>query len=108
MDLLSGCVLPFNMYFNLQVFHKLKLGGGQNITALALNNDNTNLLVSTVDKQLIIFTDPAVSRYSIIFFFNSLYSGNCYIIFFIATVRQKSFSMSGFWVERTCTRPLLG
>lgn len=39
----------------------LKLGEGQDITALALNNDNTNLLVSTVDRQLIIFTDPAVS-----------------------------------------------
>jgi len=39
----------------------LKLGQGQDITALALNVDNTNLLVSTEDKQLIIFTDPAVS-----------------------------------------------
>ena len=39
----------------------LKLGEGQDITALALNKDNTNLLVSTLDKQLIIFTDPAVS-----------------------------------------------
>lgn len=66
-----GCVLPYNMYFILQVFHKLILAGGQNITALALNKDNTNLLVSTVDKQLIIFTDPAVSQYSIIFSSNS-------------------------------------
>lgn len=38
----------------------LKLGERQDITALALNKDNTNLLVSTADKQLIIFTDPAV------------------------------------------------
>lgn len=45
----------------LQVFHLLKLGEGQDITALALNKDNTNLLVSTADKQLIVFTDPAVS-----------------------------------------------
>lgn len=48
--------------FTLQVFHVLKLGLGQDITSLALNMDNTNLLVSTVDKQLIIFTDPAVSQ----------------------------------------------
>lgn len=43
----------------------LKLGQGQDITALALNVDNTNLLVSTEDKQLMIFTDPAVSLLSI-------------------------------------------
>ena len=45
----------------LQIFHVLKLGEGQDITAFALNEDNTNLLVSTAGKQLIIFTDPAVS-----------------------------------------------
>lgn len=39
----------------------MKLDKGQDITALALNKDNTNLLVSTADKQLIIFTDPTVS-----------------------------------------------
>ncbi|KAL2337428.1 hypothetical protein Fmac_011874 [Flemingia macrophylla] len=44
---------------NLEVFHVLRLKDGQDITALALNMDNTNLLVSTMDKQLIIFTDPA-------------------------------------------------
>lgn len=49
-------------YFPLQVFHVLKLGEGQDIISLALNADNTNLLVSTADKQLIIFTDPAVSQ----------------------------------------------
>ncbi|KAH0882382.1 hypothetical protein HID58_058478 [Brassica napus] len=54
----SICFL--NLY-TLQVFHELKLGQGQDITALALNVDNTNLLVSTEDKQLIIFTDPALS-----------------------------------------------
>uniref|UniRef100_A0A6N2L8F9 BEACH-type PH domain-containing protein n=1 Tax=Salix viminalis TaxID=40686 RepID=A0A6N2L8F9_SALVM len=47
--------------YTLKVFHVLKLGEGQDITALALNNDRTNLLVSTADKQLIIFTDPALS-----------------------------------------------
>lgn len=39
----------------------LKLKESQDITALALNKDNTNLLVSTVDKQFLVFTDPAVS-----------------------------------------------
>nr|XP_009598677.1 BEACH domain-containing protein C2 [Nicotiana tomentosiformis] len=47
--------------YTLKVFHIMKLGEGQDITALALNKDNTNLLLSTADKQLIIFTDPAVS-----------------------------------------------
>ncbi|GFY92428.1 WD-40 repeat family protein [Actinidia rufa] len=45
----------------LKVFHTLKLGEGQDITALALDKDNTNLLVSTADRQLTIFTDPTVS-----------------------------------------------
>ncbi|PKI31752.1 hypothetical protein CRG98_047857 [Punica granatum] len=45
----------------LKVYHKLKLAGGQDITALARNKDSTNLLVSTADKQLIIFTDPSLS-----------------------------------------------
>ncbi|KAK9143642.1 hypothetical protein Syun_013042 [Stephania yunnanensis] len=45
----------------LKVFHTLKLEKEQDITALALNKDNTNLLVSTANKQLIIFTDPALS-----------------------------------------------
>ncbi|RLM73593.1 BEACH domain-containing protein C2 [Panicum miliaceum] len=43
----------------LKVFHTLKLAKGQDITAIALNKENTNLLVSTADKQLIVFTDPA-------------------------------------------------
>ncbi|KAG5022001.1 hypothetical protein JHK85_018343 [Glycine max] len=47
------------MLHHHQVFHVLKLKEGQDITALALYKDNTNLLVSTWDKQLIIFTDPA-------------------------------------------------
>lgn len=49
------------LFFFPQVYHVLKLGQGQDITAFALNKDNTNLLVATADKQLIIFTDPAVS-----------------------------------------------
>ncbi|XP_052194937.1 BEACH domain-containing protein C2 [Diospyros lotus] len=46
---------------SLRVFHTLKLREGQDITALALSKDNTNLLVSTADKELTIFTDPALS-----------------------------------------------
>jgi WD40 repeat protein len=45
----------------LKVFHKLELGKGQDITAIALNKENTNLLVSTADKHLMVFTDPALS-----------------------------------------------
>lgn len=54
----SICFLDLH---TLKVFHVLKLGEGQDIISLALNADNTNLLVSTADKQLIIFTDPALS-----------------------------------------------
>ncbi|KAE8672128.1 Beige-related and WD-40 repeat-containing protein isoform 2 [Hibiscus syriacus] len=43
----------------LKVFHVLKLENGQDITALALDKDNTNLLVSTTE-QLTIFTDPTM------------------------------------------------
>ncbi|KAI5647334.1 hypothetical protein M9H77_33339 [Catharanthus roseus] len=46
---------------SLKVLHTMKLDEGQDITALALNKDNTNLIVSTADKQLIIFTDPTLS-----------------------------------------------
>ncbi|KAK8487058.1 hypothetical protein V6N11_046184 [Hibiscus sabdariffa] len=45
----------------LKVFHVLKLEKEQDITALALDKDNTNLLVSTTDKQLTIFTNPTLS-----------------------------------------------
>ncbi|KAL6124354.1 hypothetical protein ACLB2K_076867 [Fragaria x ananassa] len=54
----SVCFLDIH---TLKVFHILKLGEGREITSLALNADNTNLLVSTADKQLLIFTDPALS-----------------------------------------------
>lgn len=46
----------------MQVNHTFNLAKGQDITALALSKDNTNLLVSTADKQLMIFTDPKVSQ----------------------------------------------
>jgi len=54
----SVCFLDLH---SLRVFHVLRLGEGQDITALALNKDNTNLLVSTDNNQLTIFTDPALS-----------------------------------------------
>ncbi|PPD98676.1 hypothetical protein GOBAR_DD04305 [Gossypium barbadense] len=57
----SICFLDLH---TLKVFHVLKLKEGQDITALALNEDNTNLLVSTADKQLIVFTDPALTKKS--------------------------------------------
>ncbi|KAI9382029.1 hypothetical protein POPTR_014G072600v4 [Populus trichocarpa] len=60
LDVPSPSICFLDLY-TLKVFHVLKLGEGQDITALALNNDSTNLLVSTADKQLIIFTDPALS-----------------------------------------------
>ncbi|XXG77782.1 hypothetical protein AAC387_Pa08g1869 [Persea americana] len=54
----SICFLDLH---TLKIYHTLKLKDGQDITAVALNKDNTNLLVSTADKQLIIFTDPDLS-----------------------------------------------
>ncbi|KAL8128509.1 hypothetical protein V2J09_017664 [Rumex salicifolius] len=54
----SICFLSLH---ELEVFHSLKLQPGQDIAAMALNDDNTNLLVSTLDKRLIIFTDPSLS-----------------------------------------------
>lgn len=60
LDISSPSICFLNLH-TLKVFHTLKLGEGQDITALALNKDNTNLLVSTTDKQLIIFTDPSLS-----------------------------------------------
>ncbi|KAE8685097.1 hypothetical protein F3Y22_tig00111100pilonHSYRG00023 [Hibiscus syriacus] len=62
---LSVSNLPFAFWiYILKVFYVLELKEGQDITALALNEDNTNLLVSTADKQLIVFTDPALSSKS--------------------------------------------
>ena len=60
---LRTCIIGTSIAFSycLQVFHNMKLGEGQDIMAMALNKDNTYLIVSTADKQLIIFTDPAVS-----------------------------------------------
>ncbi|XP_010559117.1 PREDICTED: BEACH domain-containing protein C2-like [Tarenaya hassleriana] len=60
LDISSPSICFLNLY-TLQVFHVLKLAQGQDITTMTLNTDNTNLLVATADKQLIIFTDPALS-----------------------------------------------
>ncbi|KAI4313047.1 hypothetical protein MLD38_037824 [Melastoma candidum] len=64
LDVMSDAQTPSICFLDLhtlKAYHTLKLGKGQNITAMALNEDNTNLLVSTIDKQLIVFTDPALS-----------------------------------------------
>ncbi|KAK1618689.1 hypothetical protein QYE76_024206 [Lolium multiflorum] len=45
----------------LEVIHMLKLGEGQDITAVALNEDNTTLVASTADKQLTVFTNPSLN-----------------------------------------------
>ncbi|CAL1370261.1 unnamed protein product [Linum trigynum] len=60
LDVPSPSICFINLH-TLKVFHVLKLGEGQDITALAMSDDNTNLVVSTADKQLIIFTDPTLS-----------------------------------------------
>ncbi|WVZ74316.1 hypothetical protein U9M48_022515 [Paspalum notatum var. saurae] len=54
-DAPSICFLDL---YKLEVIHALKLGKGQDVTALALNKENTTLLASTAD-ELIVFTDPA-------------------------------------------------
>ncbi|CAN6245453.1 unnamed protein product [Urochloa humidicola] len=58
-DAPSVCLLDL---YKLEVIHTLKLGDGQDVTALALNEENTSLLVSTADKQLIVFTGPAANN----------------------------------------------
>ncbi|CAI9292232.1 unnamed protein product [Lactuca saligna] len=60
LEFTSPSVCFLNLH-TLKVFHSLQLKEGQDITAIAMNKDNTNLLVSTADKQLIVFTDPALS-----------------------------------------------
>ncbi|KAH9311229.1 hypothetical protein KI387_026264, partial [Taxus chinensis] len=52
----SVCLLDLH---TLEIVHVLELHEGQDVTALALNKDNTNLVVSLLDKQLLIYTDPA-------------------------------------------------
>ncbi|XP_057852146.2 BEACH domain-containing protein C2 isoform X2 [Cryptomeria japonica] len=54
----SICLLDLH---TLEIVRILELQEGQDVTALALNKDNTNLVVSLLDKQLLIYTDPALS-----------------------------------------------
>lgn len=60
LDIASPSICFLDLH-TLKVFHTLELKEGQDITTLAMNKDNTNLLVSTADKQLIVYTDPALS-----------------------------------------------
>ncbi|XP_078427501.1 WD-40 repeat family protein / beige-like protein [Wolffia australiana] len=56
--------VPSVVFINLhtlKVFHTVELERGQDVTALALDADNTNLLVSTANKHLLVFTDPTLS-----------------------------------------------
>ncbi|KAJ7520661.1 hypothetical protein O6H91_19G016200 [Diphasiastrum complanatum] len=56
----SPSVILLNLY-SLKILHRFRLQQGQNVTAIALNQDNTNLIVSTTDRQLLVFADPALS-----------------------------------------------
>jgi hypothetical protein len=47
--------------YTLEVIQKFMLKKGQDITAIALNPDNSNLVVSTANRQLLVFTDPSLS-----------------------------------------------
>ncbi|KAL3680877.1 hypothetical protein R1sor_023833 [Riccia sorocarpa] len=53
-------VIILNTY-TLEVVHRFCLQNGQDVTAMAMNEDNTNLLVSTANGQLLVFTDPLLS-----------------------------------------------
>jgi len=54
----SICLLDLH---TLKIVHVLELCQGQDVTALALNKDNTNLVVSLSEKQLLVYTDPMLS-----------------------------------------------
>lgn len=58
LDLPLPSICFFDLY-TLKVIHTLELSEGQDTTTIVLDKDNTNLLVSTANKQLIIFTDPS-------------------------------------------------
>ncbi|KAH7276959.1 hypothetical protein KP509_39G028100 [Ceratopteris richardii] len=58
--LLFPAIILLDIY-TLEILHRFNLNPGQNVTALALSKDCTNLLVSTSDKQLFIYTDPTLS-----------------------------------------------
>lgn len=54
----SICLLDLH---TLKIVHVLELNQGEDVTALALNKDNTNLVVSLRSKQLLVYTDPMLS-----------------------------------------------
>ncbi|CAM6090221.1 unnamed protein product [Calypogeia fissa] len=53
--------IVFVKLHTLEVVHQFCLQDGQEVTAMAMNNDNTNLVVSTANGQLLVFTDPNLS-----------------------------------------------
>ncbi|KAJ4811845.1 WD-40 repeat family protein / beige-like protein [Rhynchospora pubera] len=54
----SICLIDLH---ELKVFHWLPLEERQDVTAITLNKENTNLIISTADKQLVVYTDPALT-----------------------------------------------
>ncbi|KAL8210367.1 hypothetical protein R6Q57_007099 [Mikania cordata] len=70
LDVTSPSICLMDLH-TLKVFHMMGLEKEQAITAMTMNKDNTNLVLSTSDKKLIIFTDPAVSLFKQIIFFLS-------------------------------------
>eukprot|EP00850_Spirogloea_muscicola_P008241 SM000043S15869 [mRNA] locus=s43:763446:778532:+ [translate_table: standard] len=55
---------PTIMFLDLQtleVFHRLRLPRWSHVTSLALTSDNSNLLISTADAKLLLYTDPNLS-----------------------------------------------
>lgn len=56
----SPTIILFHLH-TLQALHMFKLQQGQDVTALALNKDCTNLMASTADGQLFVYADPSLS-----------------------------------------------
>eukprot|EP00850_Spirogloea_muscicola_P020769 SM000226S07410 [mRNA] locus=s226:160492:175617:+ [translate_table: standard] len=55
---------PTIMFLDLQtleVLHRLRLPRWSHVTSLALTSDNSNLLISTADAKLLLYTDPNLS-----------------------------------------------
>ncbi|KAL1828538.1 hypothetical protein ACET3Z_006950 [Daucus carota] len=61
LDIFTPSVSIFDLN-TLKVVFTMKLEEGQDITAMALNKDHTNLVVSTANRQLIVFTDPKLNK----------------------------------------------
>eukprot|EP00850_Spirogloea_muscicola_P006613 SM000031S11622 [mRNA] locus=s31:702958:718064:- [translate_table: standard] len=55
---------PTIMFLDLQtleILHRLRLPRWSHVTSLALTSDNSNLLISTADAKLLLYTDPNLS-----------------------------------------------